>query len=89
MRDAMIELLLLRVGLVVCFADTLCNDVPVAFLVTSVLAVRTLHTSRVFQEVSTQSASHDVVELLLHELVAVHFVHFFLSRTDSALTIQT
>ncbi len=89
MRDTVIELLLFRVRFIICFADTLRDHVWVAFLVAGVLAVGTLHTGRVFQEVSTQSASHDIVELLLDKLVAVHFMYFLLSLTDSSFTIKT
>jgi hypothetical protein len=89
MRNTVVELLFLWICFVVCFADTLCNHVSVAFPVASVFAVCALHTGRVFEEVSAQGTSHDVVELLLNEFVAVHFVYLLLSLTNSTFTVKT
>ena len=55
---------------------------------TSILAVRTLHPGGILKEVATKGTTHDVVELLLHELMAVHFMHFFLASANSSLTTQ-
>lgn len=76
----------------VCFGIRLRNtfsDHPrVALLVTCVVAVSTLHTSRVFEEVAAESAAHDVVELLLHELVTILLDHVFLTLTNSSLSTK-
>ena len=53
MRDAVVDFLLIRICFVVCFADTLGDDLRVAFGVASVLAISTLHACRVLQEIST------------------------------------
>ena len=52
MRDAMIELLLLAGHIVVRLADTFRDDLRITLLVTSVLAVRALHTRRILEEVA-------------------------------------
>lgn len=54
MRDAVVDLLLVGVGFGIGLADTLCDDARVALLVACQAAVRTLHTSRVLEEVTTQ-----------------------------------
>lgn len=64
MRYSVIELLLVWICFCVRLADTLGDDFRITFLVTRILAIFTLHPSRVLQEVSTQSAPHDIVELL-------------------------
>lgn len=89
MRDTMIDLLLVRVGFIVGLANTLGDDLGVTFPVTGVLAVGTLHTGSVLEEVSAQSAAHDVVELLRDELVALLFVDLFLFLTDGTLSVET
>jgi hypothetical protein len=55
---------------------------------TSVFAIRALHASRILEEIATKSTTHDVVELLLHEFMSVHFMHLFLARTESTLTLK-
>lgn len=89
MRDTMVDLLLLGVGLSVTLADTFGDDAGITLGVASVLAVLTLHTGRVLEEVAAQRTSHDVVELVLDELVAVHLVDLLLALTDSALSAKT
>jgi hypothetical protein len=56
--------------------------------VASIFAVRALHAGGVFQQLSAKRTAHDVVKLLLHELVAVHLVHLFFLCTDSAFSSQ-
>lgn len=89
MRYPMIQLLFFGICLCVRLADTLGDDTFVTLLVASVLAILTLHACRILEEVSTQSAPHDVIELLLYEFVAVHLVDFFFTLPDSTLTVQT
>ena len=84
MRNAMVNLLLLWIGLGVRFTDTLRDHASITFGVTGVFTVLTLHSSRILQEVAAQSTSHDVVELLRHEFVAVHFVNKLLTLTNSS-----
>lgn len=64
MRDLVIDLFLVRVGLGVGLADTLCDDLAVTLFVTGQPTVSTLHTSGVFEKVATERAAHDVVECL-------------------------
>lgn len=71
MRDPMIDLLLIWICLRVRLAYTLCDDFGVAFSVTCVFAVCALHASRVLEELSAEGATHDVIELLEDELMAI------------------
>ena len=84
----MIDLLFVWVGFVICFANAFCDDLRVAFSVTSVLTVCTLHTSGILEKFSAKSAAHNVIELLLDKLVALLFMDFFLLLADGALSIQ-
>jgi len=47
MRNTMVEFCLIRITLSVRLADAFRNDLRIAFLMTHVLAIRTLHTNRV------------------------------------------
>jgi len=85
----MVQLLFLRIGLCVRLAYTLGDHTFVTLLVASVLAILTLHACRIFEEVSTQSAPHNVIKLLQYEFVAVHLVDFFFTLPYSTLTVQT
>lgn len=85
----MVDLFLVGVGLVVCLADTLGNNLRVAFTMASILAVCALHTRGVLEEISTQRTAHDVVELLGDELVTLLFVDLFLLLPNSTLSIET
>jgi uncharacterized transporter YbjL len=64
MRNAVIDLFLVGVGLGVGFADTLRDDLCVTLGMTGIFTVLTLHTCRIFKEVPTECTSHNVVELL-------------------------
>jgi hypothetical protein len=57
--------------------------------VASKLAIRTLHACCVFEEVPTESAAHDVVELLQHEFVAVLLVDFLFLLPNGTLPAET
>lgn len=87
--NAVIDLLLVGVGLVVGLADTLGDHLRVAFLVTCVLAIRTLHAGSILEEFSTERTAHDVVELLGNELVTLLLVNLLLLLTDGTLTVET
>ena len=87
--NAVVDLLLVGVGLVVRLADTLGHDLGVALAMASVFAIRTLHARGVLEEFSTERTAHDVVELLCDELVALLLVNLFLLLTHGTLTIET
>jgi len=89
MRNAVIDLLFVWISLVVRFTDTLCDDLRVAFGVADILAILAPHASRVLEQISTQCASHDIVELLLDEFVALLLVHFLFLLTDGTLSVET
>lgn len=59
-----------------------------ALLVTGISTIFALVTNGVEQEVTAESAQHDLVELLLNEFVAVHLVHFSLALSDSSLSSE-
>jgi hypothetical protein len=88
MRNTVVDLGLVRIGLVIGLRNALGDDFPVAPFVARKLAVRTLHASCVLEQFSAQSAAHDVVELLLDEFVAVLLVDFFLSLTNGTLAAK-
>lgn len=85
----MIDLLLIRISLRIGFTDALCNHAGVTFRVAGILAVLALHTGRVLQEVAAQRTSHDIVELLRHELVTEHLVDQFLTLANGSLTVKS
>jgi phosphatidylglycerophosphatase A len=89
MRNTVVDLALVRIGLVIRLRNALGNDFPVAAFVASKLAVGALHASRILEQLSTQSAAHDVVELLLDEFVAILLVDFFLSLTNGSLAAES
>lgn len=89
MRNAMVDLLFIWVCLCIGLADTFCNHACIALRVASVFAVFALHTRRVLEEIATQCTTHDVVELLLHELVTIHLVDLFLPLADSTLSVES
>ena len=85
----MVDFLLVRISLVICLADAFRDDLGITLRVTGVFAVSTLHASRIFEEVPTQSATHHIVELLFHEFVTLFLVHLFLLLPHRALTVET
>lgn len=89
MRNAVVDLLFIRIGLIVCLANTLGHNFRVALSVTGILAVRALHTRCIFEEITTKSAPHNVVELLGNEFVALLLMDLFFLLTDSSLTVET
>jgi hypothetical protein len=89
MRNTVVDLGLVRIGLVIGLRNALGNDFPVATFVASKLAVGALHASRIFEQFSTQGAAHDVVELLLDKFVAILLVDFFLSLANGSLAAES
>jgi hypothetical protein len=88
-RDAVVDLLLVGIGLVVRLADTFGDNLLVALAVAGILAVRALHARSVLEELSAQRTAHDVVELLGDELVALLLVNLFLLLTHGTLAVET
>lgn len=89
MGDAVVDLLLVGIGLVVGLADTLGDDLGIAFAVAGVLAIRTLHARRILEELPTKRTAHNVVELLGDELVTLLLVNLLLLLADGTLTVET
>lgn len=87
--NAMVDFLLVRIGLVVGFTDTLGDNLGITLAVAGVLAVRTLHAGSILEEFSTQCTAHDVVKLLGDELVTLLFVNLLLLLTNGTLTVKT
>ena len=69
--------------------DTLGDDVLVALLVARVSTIFTLISGSIEQEVVAERAQHELVELPLNELVAIHLVHLALALAHGALTTET
>lgn len=89
MRNSVVELCLVWIGLGVGLGDALCDDLGIAFLVASIVAVGALHACSILEKFSTESAAHDVVELLLDKLVSILLDHVLFALTDSTLTTKT
>lgn len=87
--NAVVDLLFVRIGFSIALADTLGDDARITFVMAGILAVLALHTSRVLEEISAKRTAHDVVELVLDKLVAIHLVNFLLALSNSALSSQT
>lgn len=85
----MVDLLFVWVRLCVGFAYTFGNNACIAFCVTSILAILALHASRIFEKVPAQRTTHNIVELLRHELVTVHLVHFLFTLSNGTFSVET
>lgn len=85
----MIELGFIRIGFSIGLGDTFGNDFRIALLMAGVFAVRALHASSILEEFATECTTHDVVELLLHELVAILLDNVFLALANSTFAVQT
>lgn len=86
--NAVVEFCFVRICFRIGLGDALGNNLGVTLLVASISAIRTLHTRSIFEEVSTKGASHDVVKLLLDELVTILLVYIFLSLANSAFATK-
>jgi hypothetical protein len=84
----MVDFTFIRICLGVRLCDTFGNDLGVALLVARKLAIRTLHARCVFEEIPTKGAAHNVVELLLHEFVAILFVNFLFLLSNGTLSAK-
>ena len=89
MGDAVVNLLLVRIRLGVALADALGHNARITLGVASVLAILALHAGRVLEEIAAEGAAHDVVKLVLDELVSVHLVHLLFPLTDGAFSAET
>lgn len=85
-RYAMIEPRFVRITFVIWPTDALGNHGSVALLMAQVLAVRALIAQSVLEQLSAESAAHNVVELLSYKFVTVEFVDVFFALPDRALT---
>ena len=63
-RNAVVDLLLVRIRLCVRLADTLGDHARAALCVTSVFTVLALHTGGILEEFVANGTTHNVVELL-------------------------
>lgn len=88
MGDTMVDFLFVRVCLIVRFTNAFRNHLRVTFAMASVLAVGTLHASRILQEISTKSTTHNVIKLLRNELMPLLFVDFLFFLADGSLTVE-
>ena len=88
MWNTMVQLGLVWICLRVGLRDTLGNDLGVALLVTSVLAIRALHSSSILEKLAAEGAAHNVVKLLLDEFVTILLHHFFFALTDSTFSAK-
>ena len=88
MWDAMIQFLLVRIRFRIRFANAFGDDFRVALLMAGIFTILALHASRVLQKVSAKSTTHNIIELLQNELVAIQLVNFFFTLTYGAFTVQ-
>lgn len=89
MRNAMVELFFVWIYLVTSPRNALCDNVRVTLFVTGVLAVHTLVSTSVFEEITTVCTFHDIVKLMLDKLVAVHFMNLLLLLSNGTLSSET
>jgi hypothetical protein len=68
---------------------TLGDNFFIALFVASVSTILALISEGVEEKIVTERTEHELVELSLHELVAVHFMHFTLALPDSSLSTKT
>ncbi|KAH3677405.1 hypothetical protein OGATHE_000879 [Ogataea polymorpha] len=87
MRNSVIELCFFWRRICAGSGNALINNVLVALLMAQKSAIFTLE-STVSEEIATNCTAHDVVELLLDELVAVVLVNFLFSLTNGTMTSQ-
>jgi hypothetical protein len=88
MRNAVVELGLVWVGFGIGLSDTLGDNLRITLLVTRVVAVGALHTGGILEEFTTESTTHNVVELLLDELVSVLLDDIFFTLTNGTFATK-
>jgi hypothetical protein len=89
MRDAMVELRLVWIRLGVGLGNAFSNHLGIALLMASISAIRTLHTGSVLEEIATEGASHDIVELLLHKLVAILLIYILFPLANGSFAAKS
>lgn len=85
----MVELRFIGIRLRIRLRYALGDYLGVTLLVTSVSAVRTLHAGAIFEEISTKSTAHDIVELLLDKFMAILLVYVFFPLANSSFTAKS
>ena len=55
----------------------------------SIFAVFALHTGRIFEKVATESATHDVIELLYDEFVTIQLVDLFFALSHGTFAVKS
>jgi hypothetical protein len=86
MWDTMIDLSFVWIRLGCWLSNAFCDNFLVATLMTSEFTVGALHSGCVFKKLTTKSTTHNIVELLLDELVSVLLMDLFFLLTNSTLT---
>lgn len=71
------------------FRYTFCHHLFVALLVTCISTVLALVSSSIEKELAAECTKNDLVKLFLNEFMAIHFMHFALALTNSALPTET
>lgn len=71
------------------FRYTLRDDLFVALLMARIPTVLALVSRSVEEEIATEGTLHELVELLLDELVSIHFVDVSFSHAKGTLTAET
>ena len=69
--------------------DTFSDNLLVTFLVAGISTIFTLISQCIEKEVVAERAQHQLIELLLDELVSIHFVNFAFPFSDRTLTTET
>ena len=87
MWNPVVEFLFIWIRLRIGLADTLRNNLGVAFAVTRVLAILALHTRGVLEEIPTQGTSHDTIELLNDKFMPILLLNFFFSLSYCTLAV--
>lgn len=68
--------------------DTFRDNAFITLLVACIATILALIADSVEQEVATEGAQHELVELSLDELVAVHLMDITLALSDGSLTAK-
>jgi hypothetical protein len=84
-----VDLLLVWISFGITLADTFRHHAGVTLGVASVFAVFALHSRGVLEEIPTESTTHNVVELVLDELVTEHLVNLLLALTNGTLSTKS
>lgn len=88
-RNSVVKFFFVWIYLIASTRNTLGNNIGIALFVTCIFAIHALITPSVLEKIATVSAFHDIVELVLNKLVAMHFVDLFLLLSDCTLSSET